>query len=110
MLIMREALTTSRFFLFYLVCEVHGCGSCAPFSDGLTTHIEALASGEGEGGCKSIMTCPNDKEITCSGAERCVTDVQEMYIECDGTRYYCCLLYTSPSPRDAHESRMPSSA
>ena len=25
-------------------------------------------------------------------------------------RYYSCLLYTSPSPRDAHESRMPSSA
>ena len=24
--------------------------------------------------------------------------------------YYYCLLYTSPSPRDAHESRMPSSA
>ena len=24
--------------------------------------------------------------------------------------YYSCLLYTSPSPRDAHESRMPSSA
>ena len=24
--------------------------------------------------------------------------------------YYVCLLYTSPSPRDAHESRMPSSA
>ena len=23
---------------------------------------------------------------------------------------YICLLYTSPSPRDAHESRMPSSA
>ena len=23
---------------------------------------------------------------------------------------YFCLLYTSPSPRDAHESRMPSSA
>ena len=27
----------------------------------------------------------------------------------DGFRYGC-LLYTSPSPRDAHESRMPSSA
>ena len=26
-----------------------------------------------------------------------------------GLQYYC-LLYTSPSPRDAHESRMPSSA
>ena len=25
-------------------------------------------------------------------------------------RAYSCLLYTSPSPRDAHESRMPSSA
>ena len=25
-------------------------------------------------------------------------------------RPYSCLLYTSPSPRDAHESRMPSSA
>ena len=25
-------------------------------------------------------------------------------------RIYSCLLYTSPSPRDAHESRMPSSA
>ena len=26
------------------------------------------------------------------------------------TRDLACLLYTSPSPRDAHESRMPSSA
>ena len=25
-------------------------------------------------------------------------------------KYIDCLLYTSPSPRDAHESRMPSSA
>ena len=28
----------------------------------------------------------------------------------NGYRNYTCLLYTSPSPRDAHESRMPSSA
>ena len=27
-----------------------------------------------------------------------------------GLRVNTCLLYTSPSPRDAHESRMPSSA
>ena len=27
-----------------------------------------------------------------------------------GTKDEDCLLYTSPSPRDAHESRMPSSA
>ena len=28
----------------------------------------------------------------------------------DKSIYTICLLYTSPSPRDAHESRMPSSA
>ena len=27
-----------------------------------------------------------------------------------GEKWRSCLLYTSPSPRDAHESRMPSSA
>ena len=27
-----------------------------------------------------------------------------------GKRYYSCLLYTSPSPRDRQKSRMPSSA
>ena len=30
--------------------------------------------------------------------------------ELDRTRYLACLLYTSPSPRDVEESRMPSSA
>ena len=34
------------------------------------------------------------------------TDVFQQY----GKKYEICLLYTSPSPRDAHESRMPSSA
>ena len=28
----------------------------------------------------------------------------------DPNGYYCCLLYTSPSPRDKRQSRMPSSA
>ena len=31
------------------------------------------------------------------------------YVDIEG-QYRTCLLYTSPSPRDAHESRMPSSA
>ena len=30
--------------------------------------------------------------------------------EVKSSLYNACLLYTSPSPRDAHESRMPSSA
>ena len=40
-------------------------------------------------------------------------EMVDSYIE-QGFKYfdtaYPCLLYTSPSPRDAHESRMPSSA
>ena len=41
--------------------------------------------------------------------------VTERYIgygfsEDDGAKFYICLLYTSPSPRDLSTSRMPSSA
>ena len=36
--------------------------------------------------------------------------LKEKHISYDGVSLYGCLLYTSPSPRDAHESRMPSSA
>ena len=32
------------------------------------------------------------------------------WIKVEGDVGTICLLYTSPSPRDAHESRMPSSA
>ena len=40
---------------------------------------------------------------------------QYTYIDGEGEEHivgyaFTCLLYTSPSPRDAHESRMPSSA
>ena len=34
----------------------------------------------------------------------------QRYIAKTGDYDYCCLLYTSPSPRDAIPSRMPSSA
>ena len=44
------------------------------------------------------------EELTCSLGEILVSNVSL------GEGYECCLLYTSPSPRDAHESRMPSSA
>ena len=40
----------------------------------------------------------HDKILTFGGDEVCMTMFDD------------CLLYTSPSPRDAHESRMPSSA
>ena len=38
---------------------------------------------------------------------------REVAIDTSAQKFYIndsCLLYTSPSPRDAHESRMPSSA
>ena len=52
----------------------------------------------------------------CEGAGRLVAcDLigmgdSEKLSESDHTRYTYCLLYTSPSPRDVEESRMPSSA
>ena len=40
-----------------------------------------------------------------------ITDgVRQLLDDMAATMYDACLLYTSPSPRDAHESRMPSSA
>ena len=37
-------------------------------------------------------------------------DLNENIMEWGSEEFWICLLYTSPSPRDAHESRMPSSA
>ena len=48
------------------------------------------------------------------GNRCCVGPTQDIYYGCvstvPGTEYSCCLLYTSPSPRDQRGSRMPSSA
>ena len=43
---------------------------------------------------------PGDYFVSCIG----------LVDKANNKRYLFCLLYTSPSPRDAHESRMPSSA
>ena len=61
-------------------------------------------------------TCDSITEINAlyrSVAEKKATDIQikrlqqEVGVVADGK---CCLLYTSPSPRDRQKSRMPSSA
>ena len=49
-----------------------------------------------------------DKAKLNDNFEKDITTFLKVNISWD--RYYPCLLYTSPSPRDAHESRMPSSA
>ena len=68
----------------------------------------------------------NDVLDSISQLDESIEKVANIFISClenDGTIFWCgnggsasdsqhlaCLLYTSPSPRDAHESRMPSSA
>ena len=53
-----------------------------------------------ESGTVLTLTCPLDVEET----------VRETEIEVERADQWICLLYTSPSPRDATLSRMPSSA
>ena len=55
------------------------------------------------------------KTSGCSGMAYNLEFVDEaneddLIFEEHGARIYICLLYTSPSPRDVEESRMPSSA
>ena len=47
---------------------------------------------------------PDAEAIPCKTFELALTAAESGNVD------YACLLYTSPSPRDAHESRMPSSA
>ena len=64
-----------------------------------------------EEGCLSVPgyfeTIQRSNFIEVQGLDR---DGQTMELQLDGLLSICCLLYTSPSPRDATLSRMPSSA
>ena len=53
-----------------------------------------------------VVAHPDDAEYGCSGtvAQWCSNGWEVVYVLCT------CLLYTSPSPRDKRQSRMPSSA
>ena len=57
---------------------------------------EHEASGSRLTGCLNLVDLAGSERVGRSGAE--------------GARLKDCLLYTSPSPRDVEESRMPSSA
>ena len=60
----------------------------------------------------------NTKEITDKGRDWIINEIKDSQLRGRGGAgfptglkwSFACLLYTSPSPRDAHESRMPSSA
>ena len=57
---------------------------------------------------KSHYSAGDDKIQTLDLIEACGDG--EAFCRSNILKYASCLLYTSPSPRDAHESRMPSSA
>ena len=56
-----------------------------------------------------IVVSEDGKDI-CAGGLYIGEGTQFGFMEWIVTDKSACLLYTSPSPRDAHESRMPSSA
>ena len=76
-----------------------------------TTGAAAAVTFAWPGGAKATSISANEKlQIACIGtANRALDDIngvrgEDIVALCD------CLLYTSPSPRDKRQSRMPSSA
>ena len=91
------------------------CGQCG--HPGCKPYAEAIANGE------LINRCPPggqetvDRLATLLGVDSRPLDADETAAEQDLVAVIieeecigCCLLYTSPSPRDRQKSRMPSSA
>ena len=72
-----------------------------------TAHAEVVAIREA---CKKLNTfkltgC--DLYTSCEPCPMCLAAIYWSHID---NIFYACLLYTSPSPRDKRQSRMPSSA
>ena len=78
-------------FIFLVGCADAAAGACAAYN----------ISTEAESGTR----CPFHVSVVYTAMLR--TSIASVV---HGCFYFCCLLYTSPSPRDATLSRMPSSA
>ena len=57
-----------------------------------------------------VATVMRDNELKIKNELPAANEVEKLDKKELVMYIYACLLYTSPSPRDAHESRMPSSA
>ena len=78
-------------FVYMTRCD--GCGHCVDICPSDIMHID-----------ENIRRAKNIEPNFCWECYSCVKACPNHAIDVS------CLLYTSPSPRDAHESRMPSSA
>ena len=98
-------------------------GQVAANIHGFRVHVSNNLPSDGTGPGTSGVTAQDDNfGIILAGQEEAVATAEQInkvenYRDPDsfadivrGMHLYGCLLYTSPSPRDAHESRMPSSA
>ena len=60
---------------------------------------------------KITISNRNNSAFEVTGKKPLLNELRDQGVDLPyGCQYGGCLLYTSPSPRDAHESRMPSSA
>ena len=76
--------------------------------DALTGAREAaqLLADAIEAGARMVIVADYD----CDGATACAVGLRGLRAMGADVHYLVCLLYTSPSPRDKRQSRMPSSA
>ena len=74
--------------------------------DGVVSEGRRTAWGEETGFDQSLEAVANDENQTFTRQIEIVDSIGDLLVAQNGS----CLLYTSPSPRDKRQSRMPSSA
>ena len=72
----------------------------------LPGYVDNYEQAKNKGVTKIICVSVNDPNVMKAWGENQKVE-DKIFMAADP---YCCLLYTSPSPRDVEESRMPSSA
>ena len=71
-----------------------------------TETMRELATSSGLSDAVIINTCA----VTAEAVRKSKQEIRKLRKENPSAKVIVCLLYTSPSPRDVEESRMPSSA
>ena len=85
-------------------------GRVAPMARQISACQPVLAPATGEAGTALDALCGELLAVASRDPAGCVADVDAAPSPVDAAALRDCLLYTSPSPRDKRQSRMPSSA